>query len=341
MLGRGRGGIEQAALDYAQALRMRGHTATNILNPGAWVAEPLESLGFAVQFLRQWGGWDPLAAWRLRRKIRRARPDIIIAHGGRAATLACRAARGLAPVVAVAHNYQLKRLLNANACFAITPHLADALVQAGMTRANIHLIPNMVRLPAHTPQLPREFRSPPVIGTMGRWVAKKGFDVFLQALAILKTRGVAFSAVLGGAGEEERALQSLINTLGLSSHVSCPGWVEDRAGFFAAIDLFCLPSHHEPFGIVLLEAMAHGAAVVTTDSEGPRHIVTPGGDALMAPRGNAEALADALGALLQHPDRAYALAEAARRTIATHYTIEKVGEKIETALLQIIASRPM
>jgi glycosyltransferase involved in cell wall biosynthesis len=112
--------------------------------------------------------------------------------------------------------------------------------------------------------------------------------------------------------------------------------VHDKKAFYTGIDIFCLPSLHEPFCIVLLEAFVFGAPVIATDSEGPRDIITPNYDAVIVEKGNAEQLADALAALLQDSVRADNLAANAFVKVKMKYSIEVVCLQIEAALNEIV-----
>ena len=111
---------------------------------------------------------------------------------------------------------------------------------------------------------------------MGRFVAKKGFDVFIAALGRLRSQGVPFRAVLAGDGPERGGARTARGRTRPCRSIGLPGWVDDKRTFFAGVDVFCLPSHHEPFGIVLIEAMAQAMPIVSTDSEGPSEILHDG-----------------------------------------------------------------
>ncbi|MES2984119.1 MAG: glycosyltransferase [Pseudomonadota bacterium] len=332
MLGKKRGGLEQAALDYAEALAHAGIRALTVISPGAWVEAPLVAARVTHESLPNHARWDMLAVWRLRRLAKRTGARAIICHGNRALTLALIALKGRIPVIAVTHNYATRRCARADACFAITTHLAEHLRAAGVTA--ITAMPNMVR--PHTPAPRPPFRHPPVIGSMGRFVMKKGFDTYLHALAIVKAQGVAFRAILGGEGERADALSAYIEHYSLESHVELRGWVKDKNAFFEEIDLFVLPSLHEPFGIVLLEAMTHGVPVITSDAEGPREIVRHGVDAIVTPRGDAQALAEAIITMLDDEAQARALAEAAQQHVAQHYSLAAMATRLQTALAPYI-----
>jgi glycosyltransferase involved in cell wall biosynthesis len=330
------GGIEQAFVDYCEGLQARGHQVTAVTHPAAVVNPQLRLLGITPVSMRNLGEFDPIAILRLRRILRKAAPNIIIAHTTRSCTLAHFASGKRWPLVAVAHNYQrrIRRMVAADAVFTTTHDLIDFVASQGMAKDRISHIPNMVRCHELPHRAPR--RTPPVIGSMGRFVAKKGFDVFIDALKLLKERHYDFRAVLGGTGEEEKRLKARAAAAGLGDTLTFPGWVEDKKAFYTSIDMFCLPSLHEPFGIVLLEAFIHGVPVVATDSEGPRDIITANFDALIAPIGDAAKLAEALARLLDDVKLADELAANAFAKAKTTYSIEGVSARIEQALEVVI-----
>lgn len=331
MLGRGLGGLEQALLDYAVALTQRGHEVHSVMHPNAALRPALEARVGAPHTLSQAGAWDPLAAARLRLLLRRLRPDISIAHGNRAVSMLRLA--GAAPIGAVLANYKID-CAGLAAAFCPTLDLKRHAVAQGMAASCAYHIPYMVDVPPAPPR--RGMQAPPVIGTMGRFVAKKGFDVFLAALDRLRSNGVPFRAVLAGDGAGRGSLERLAADNGVRDVLSFPGWVTDKASFFAGIDLFCLPSHHEPFGIVLIEAMAHAVPIVATDSEGPVEILRDSFDGLIVPRGDAERMAQALGTLMADPARAGRLGACAYRQVLLRYDVPRVGEQLDHAVHEIV-----
>lgn len=334
MFGRGRGGIEQAFVDYAEVLRNTGHEVTAILAPEASIISETETLSIPFIQIKNWGAWDFGAVARLRETFAQIKPDAIITHGNRALTLCAKSYRKLCPLVGVAHNYNIQHLHKADAVFAITRDLADKLAESGIKREIIYHIPNMVRLEKGFVKSAR--KSVVTIGTMGRLVKKKGFHIFIEALEQIHKRGILFKAIIGGDGEEFHNLAAQIKSAGLEDVISLPGWVNDKKAFFAETDLFCLPSIHEPFGIVLLEAFANKVPVITTDAEGPRDIVEPGVDALMVPREDPAALAAAIIQLMDDEATARELATSALTKVKEQYSLPVIGEKISAALNQIV-----
>ena len=333
MFAKSGGGIEQAFVDYCEGLHDRGHEVTAIVYPNAWAEAKLRARGITPLRLRNFSEYDPIAAFRLHRLIKKLSPDIIIAHANRATGLALRARTGV-KTVGVVQNYNTRRYHKTDAVFTTTYDLIQTLIAQGIPEPDIFHIPNMVKV-SGLPHRP-DRRSPPVIGTLGRFVKKKGFDTYINALAILKTRGIAFKAVLGGTGEEDAALRKLAEEKNLDNDLEFIGWVDSRKAFYTGIDIFCLPSLHEPFGIVLLEAFAHGAPIISSNSEGPKDIITPNYDAIIVEKGNAEQLADALERLIKDPSLCNSLAANGFAKVKTRYSLEVVAEKIEKAVSTIL-----
>ncbi|MEJ5238217.1 glycosyltransferase [Limisphaera sp. VF-2] len=330
MLGRGRGGLEESFVVYHLALRAGGHEVVSLLDGRAAVRPDVEALGVPVLATRIWSHWDPWTVWQVRRRLRQARPDVVVCHGNRAGRLVLRAARGRWPVVARLPNYRFRRILGCDGFIAILPDQRDALIRAGVEAARVFHIPSML------PELPAARRTgptaPPVIVAMGRWVSIKGFDLFLRALAWLKARGHLFRGVLAGDGPERPRLLQLLNTLQLQEQVELPGWITDRTAFWRRATLACVPSWTEAFSRVLLEAMAHEVAVVVTDSEGPRQIVEHERTGLVVPRGDWQAMGQALERLLLEGCFRSSLAAAARRKVEQCYTLEATAPQLSAAL---------
>ena len=338
MFGPKLGGLEQVFVDYSEVLAARGHAMTNFVVPGALCAPPLRELGQTVVETGNFGQWDPLAVWRLRRDLKRLRPDAVIAQGNRAIALMRPAARGVAPLVAVNHSINVKRTIGADFVIAINDDMARRLVAAGQPENRVAKLFNMIRRPPSLPA-PAAPRVPPVLGAMGRFVPKKGFDVFLSALAVLKSQGRPFRAILAGDGELDAALKAQAAALGLEAHVSFPGWVRDKDAFFSAIDVFAFPSSHDVCPVVLLEAFLAAKPVVLTDCPGPREISSDGLDSLLFPIGDAPALADRLARVLDEPGKAERLGLAAQQKILAAHTFEQAGARLEAILRGVARQR--
>ncbi len=206
MFGANLGGLEQVFVDYSEVLAARGHLVSNLAAPGALSIAPIRALDQPVFEIGNINQWDPLAIWRIRTALARTRPDVVIAHGNRAINLVKPAARGLAPLVAVNHSINVKRTIGADFVIAINEDMRARLIAAGQPPERVFKLFNMVRRPQRL-AAPAAPKTPPVIGAMGRFVAKKAFDVFIDALALLRDQGHVVRAVLAGAGELEQPVE--------------------------------------------------------------------------------------------------------------------------------------
>jgi len=339
MFGKGLGGIEQAFVDYASALKSEGHSVINLVRPGSRIIDDLWPVARRIYQVLSLGGWDYFSVYRIRKILADFRPDAIITHGSRAFTLVEKANSLRMPIIAVTHNYNFKRLISADAFFCITTHLEKSLIAEGIDERKIYRIPNMVKAETAAFNFPGWQGRRPIIGTMGRFVKKKGFDNFIEALVILKSRNVDFSAIIGGNGEEEEHLKNMVQKFGLADHVIFGGWVRDKKAFFDTIDIFCLPSLHEPFGIVLLEALAHGKPVASSDSEGPSEIIRHEENGLIFHRGDAGQMADALEKLIKNQQLAEWVADGGYKTARLEYDQKSIGRKISIALEKIMKNQ--
>ncbi len=326
MFGRGLGGIEQAFLDYNDALLAEGHEAHALCAPDAQILQHLKKQNVHIHTLQQWGMWDPIAKWRLKQLMQRIQPDIIIAHANRGMALLKKTGF---PLLGVSHNYLFQYSIHIPHMIVITRHMQHALAQAGH-RGHTYLVPNMVKISPNSGF--QKFKKPPVIGTLGRFVKKKGFASFIEAMALLKSAGVEFQAVLGGSGEEEHNLKQLAHRLNVQDRIHFPGWIENVPIFMNDLDIFCLPSLHESFGIVLLEAFAYGKPVVSTRSEGPLEIGTDRENILFCDIDNAAEMARLIRELLENPKFARELGESARKTVEEKYSVPHVAKILTSAL---------
>ncbi len=178
-----------------------------------------------------------------------------------------------------------------------------------------------------------EFEVPPLatergryILAIGRHVPEKGFDLLIEAYAKLGRDDVRL--VIAGDGPERQALERLAKDLGVADRVDLPGRA-DRAQtvqLFRNCEFFVLPSRHEPFGIVNVEAMASGKAILAASVGGVPEIVHDRKNGLLVRPEDAAALADGMRVLLDDPDLRNRLG-AAGRNDAREYSWPHITEQ--------------
>jgi glycosyltransferase involved in cell wall biosynthesis len=174
-----------------------------------------------------------------------------------------------------------------------------------------------------------------VVGCVGRIkLVRKGQEVLVEAVSRLRARGhdvrlVVVGSVYPGNEAHLAELERLVRERGLSAAVSFTGEVEDPRTAYAAFDLFVLPSvQPEPFGGVVMEAMAMSLPVVATRIGGSPEQVLDGVTGLLVEPGDAEDLAGKIERLVRDPGLMRAMAVAGRRRIAESFSFEAMLEKV-------------
>lgn len=144
-------------------------------------------------------------------------------------------------------------------------------------------------------------RQAPVLLAAGRLHPQKGFDVLLKAFRSVVAR-TPCRLIIMGEGEERAALESLARELGVADQVSLLGFVKNPYAMMAKADAFVLSSRWEGLPTVLIEAMATGVPVVSTNCpSGPDEILVDGKYGLLVPVEDADALSEGIVATLGAP----------------------------------------
>ncbi len=184
-----------------------------------------------------------------------------------------------------------------------------------------------------------------VLGTVANLFERKGYEVMIQALAVIVNASPAAHYLIVGSGDAayEARLRAMAEVLGLERRVHFAGFQESVYPCLAAMDLYVHPALMEGFGIAVLEAMAMRRPVVATTTGGLPEIVRDGETGMLVPPGESDALARAVLALLQDPARCRQLGEAGRARVAAHFTVEAMMDSLASgyeALLGRTAPAP-
>ncbi len=177
----------------------------------------------------------------------------------------------------------------------------------------------------------------PVVGFVARLDPWKGCDVFVKAAAIVAAQHPDAVFLVSGDAPDgfqpyANGLRRLVGELGLGERVRFLGWrytLGDIPELMAALDVFCHTSiTPEPFGLVLLEAMASGTPLIAARAGGPLEIVRDGVTGLLTAPGDAADLAAAMLRLLGSPDLRRDLAVAGRRRVEEEYSVSRFRDRL-------------
>lgn len=245
----------------------------------------------------------------LRCEFRQNKPAVVFSFLTKINAISLLAGLGLRlPVVVAERNNPLRQ--NANRGWnlmlgVLYPTAAAVVLQTEASKVCLPssvndrtvIIPNPVEVPPAP--LVRGTGDRRAIVAVGRLSNQKGFDLLLQAFAKVATSRPTWQLTIWGEGPDRGALQELATTLGISDRVTLPGLSSHPLGWTERADIFVLSSRYEGFPNALAEAMAAGIACVSFDCPfGPSDMIRPGESGLLVPVGNVEALAKAVGALM-------------------------------------------
>jgi glycosyltransferase involved in cell wall biosynthesis len=177
-----------------------------------------------------------------------------------------------------------------------------------------------------------------VIGNFSRLHEEKGHRFLLEAVAQLRGCLPHLTLLVVGAGPERSSLERQIRSSNLQQVVRLVGWRRDAMTLMASVDAVVQPTLQEAFSQVMVEALWMRKPLVITDVSGATDIIHDGHNGLLVPKGNAAAIAVAIGRLARDAHLRERLGAAGRRYVEEHLTIEKVIHCYEYSYLQALES---
>jgi glycosyltransferase involved in cell wall biosynthesis len=313
--------------------------------------EPLEDLGIDITYLER-SKFDPMTLPALLQLMDRKRPDILHLHGYGATTFG-RVAAAMRHIPTILHEHAnltdtpwfqkiADRLLEpyTDIAMAVSKSTADFVIRSrqipgskvkvvylGVPVDEFSRLRGTDEITAARQELglgPDEF----AVGTITRLHESKGNSYLVDAAArvVAQRPGVRF--VLVGEGPLQPDLEAQAARLGLGERFIFAGFRRDAARTLSAFDLTVFPSLWEGTPLTAFEALAAGKPIVATDADGLLDILADGHDAAIVPKGNADALAEKVVWIIDHPDDRARLAAAARES-GQRYDIGVFVRKME------------
>jgi glycosyltransferase involved in cell wall biosynthesis len=259
---------------------------------------------------------------RLRESLEKVGANIVQTHGYRPAVLTYLMRRsGLrTPWIAFAHGvtsedlkvrlyHRLDRWVSRRADRIVVMSRRHAEEWSDVS-AKVNVIYNAVIDAVDGGDLPQTVREQldrlprPRVGVIGRLSPEKGVDIFLEALSLLRARGMMLSAVIAGDGPERGALEAEARARGIANSVSLLGAVYPIGSLYRELDAVVIPSRSEGLPNVLLEACRMELPFLATRVGGIPEIVSPHGAGALVEPGSPTALAEGLATLVGRLDDA-------------------------------------
>ena len=337
-------------------LHARGPLADRIVNPAAEVIS-----------LEHPDRLAPELPYRLARLFRKLAPNIVHTRNytpNLYGTIGARMARVPFVVNSEHGSIQLigwrKKLVSralsllADRVLCVSPALRDYLLdELRYPRGSVHVIVNGVNLDrfdsiASDPAAKRRELGIPesvwLLGTVGRFYGFKDHPAILDLLErVPEVGGRPLHAVIVGTGDEEAAFRAMTRERGLADRMHLPGFREDVHEIYRAFDLFCLlSSGNEGTSNAILEAMAAGVPVLSTEIEGNRHLIRSGENGvLVPPAGEAKltALEREVPRLLLDAERRAAIARIAGERVRAEFRLQGMIDRYATFYRSLASGR--
>jgi glycosyltransferase involved in cell wall biosynthesis len=318
---------------------------------------------------------DVAALFRLVTLIRSLRPDVLHTHTAKAGALGRAAAllSGSARPEVLVHTYHghvlngyfpplmsriflgVERFLarSTDALIAVSPEVRDDLVDLGVAPASKFVVVRLgLDLEQRTAapesareQVRQELSVAPdqfLVAWLGRMTEIKRVDDLLRAFADLRGRGVDAVLALVGDGPNRESLVELAEHLGVGDAVRFTGFRRDVGSIYRASDVVALSSANEGTPVSLIEALAAGCAVVTTDVGGAVDVLDGGRVGFLVPAGDTKAFADRLEDLVRQPELRHEFGTAGREHVLARYSVHRLVRDVDRlyrGLLGVEASR--
>lgn len=349
---RGWRGGEQHVLWLADALRRAGHRSLIAARPGEPLAARARGLGLTVIPCAPSIEVSPIGALSLRRAITREQVDVVHAHTAHTVALVALATLGgLAPVVATRHiNVRLRRnpvsrwkYRRADAIIAVSESVAASLREGGIDPQRIEVIEGGVDLSRIPPPAPRgamrQLGIPdgvPLAVMVAALVPQKDPITFVRAIARARQAVPNLHALIVGDGLLMSDVREEIARMGLAGAVTVAGWRDDADALLAHADVAVLSSRYEGLPVVLMMALALGKPIAATAAGGVPEILRECPCGAVVPIGDANALGEAIAAIVRDPVGARRMGEAAR-TRAARYAIDHVAERTAAVYRRVMS----
>jgi glycosyltransferase involved in cell wall biosynthesis len=349
----GPGGAETIFVDLAAGLDSSMYRSVALIRGPGWVQTALEARRVKTFILDCKGSFNVRYLWQLLSLIRAEQVDIVQAHlfgsgvyCGLAGLLAGK------PVIATLHGTvdvgASERFLAAKCALlrfgtrkvvAVSRALATMLAsRSRLPPSHMAVIYNGIETARYDRQRSSRLKqqlmlpeSAMLVGALGNIRPAKDYRSLLAAFSRVAARDTEACLVIAGEGKGSLLAELKIQraNLGLENRVHFIGYVDDPADYLGNLDVFVLSSSTEGFSIATIQAMAAGVPVVATRCGGPEEIVSSDEYGVLVPAGDADALAGALIALMESPERRRTLAAAAKVVAQRRFDIAKMVSEYE------------
>ena len=348
------GGGERYVADLTNTLHDRGHDLYLAVRPRSPLIEHVRLPPANIKTLPLRNALDVQSAYELARLVRKHEIQVVHAHMARDYSLAAYAARRNRDTKFIVTRHVLfplnrlhrQTLARATRVIAVSHAVARELRNARITSDDrIAVVRNGVDVDRfakaltgfdraeflRSKQLPSDCL---LVGSIGELRTLKRHDDFIRAAAAIAARFPHTHFLLAGldtssSGEVRKQLERLVAEMHLGDRFHFLGWLDDAEKLLGALDVFVSASETESFGLAIAEAMAAGAAVVATKTDGAREVIDDGKTGLLVAIGDVPAIAEGVATLLGNEAQRKQIGARAREAVITQFSLQRMVDEIE------------
>lgn len=175
-----------------------------------------------------------------------------------------------------------------------------------------------------------------VIGFVGQMVSHKRPERFVQIFALADQSMANLQGIMAGDGNLLNDIRQMVDNLGLSNKIDILGRIDDIRQLYRQIDILVLTSDYEPFGRVLIEAMAAGCSIVAANVDGVSEVVVHEESGYLVPFNNIPAYVERVLYLARDKDTRLRIGNVGRERVYTHFTMEKYCYEITKIIKELL-----
>ncbi len=239
--------------------------------------------------------------------------------------------------IAVNHGISFKSSLNCNFIININDEINKMVLAEKFDKNKTFTLKNIIDIDVKYKKknLSKQLK----IGIYGRVEYRKGFDVLIYAAEILKINNRNFILKIGGFEVDDKytieKLKSLAKERGIYENCQFVGVVIDKKDFFKDVDILCVPSREEPFGLVILEGFLHSTLVISSDSCGGKMLIKNNEEGLLFENENSVDLAKKIDFIIENPQKYSELTKNAYKKLENLYSLNNFAKKLNKILLKV------
>lgn len=326
------GGVDQVFRNYTEILTTNGHEVALLIS-----ANGNENYGTRKIFKMQ-NSSQIFDCFHLFFILLKFRPDVMLCHSNRLMKW-MRILKFFSSVksVAVNHGISFKNSLHCDYVISINQQIADLVSAAGFDKIKSLVLPNAIKVDQKYRK--KVLKNPPKIGIYGRLEPRKGFDILIKAGEILAKNGRDFCFKIGGfevpGSYGWYAIKDSAKNHGIFEKCEFVGTVLDKKKFFEDVDIFCVPSREEPFGLVILEGFLFSTLVISSNSDGGKFLIEHEKNGLLFSNGDHADLAKKIESILDNSEIYPTLTDQAYLRLEKEFSFDFLSQEMKKILKKI------